>query len=375
MKKTTEFQKIDELINRVNTINIIERIFAWKDVKNLSLEAAKELGSIDKITESEIQEALQELKQEKAKLESKLDSLNRTNLDNTKKITEFETNNKKEQEEYTKRIDQLNKLEEKLNQDRQKLQKEREEEIAEHFEKQKETWKLHEKAVEDKLKLICERNHLEYISKDKVAFKGKPDNTIKIGDQYIIFDAKSPQSNNLESFPKYVRDQAKTIEKYINEKDVRKSIYLVVPHNTIDVIKENLIKVSNYKVYIVSIDSLEPIIESLQEILNYKYTDKLSPEQRDKIAEIIGRFTHSTKRRIQIENYMNNYFLSIVDDCNDLDENIKIKAEDMEKSYTLNPDMDKKGKLIDINKLEEEIKILGYKIELKDKKLLDKKKK
>lgn len=375
MKKTTEFQKIDELIKRVNTINFIERIFTWGEVKNLSLDAAKELGTIDKITESEIQEATQELKQEKTKLEVKIDSLTKTNLDNEKKITGFETNIKKEQDEYQKRIDQLNKLEEKLNQDRQKLKDEREKEIADHFIDMKETWKRHEQNVEDKLKSICERNHLEYISKDKVEFKGKPDNTIKIGDQYIIFDAKSPINDNLDNFPKYVRDQAKTVDKYIQEKNVRKAIYLVVPHNTIDVIKDNCMHVSNYRVYIVSVDSLEPIIESLQEILNYKYTDQLSPEQRDKIAEIIGRFAHSTKRKIQIDNWMNNYFLSILDDCNDLDETVKSKSMDFEKSYTLNPDMDKKGKLIDQSKLDEEIKIIDHKRELKNQKLLEKKKK
>jgi hypothetical protein len=375
MKKTTEFQKIDGLIKRINTITFLERIFTWGEVKNLSIDAAKELGSIDKITESEIQEALQELKQEKAKLESKLDSLNKTNLDNTKKITEFETNQKKEQQEYLKNMTDITSLRNQIDQDRQKIQKEREKEIAEHFEKQKETWKLHEDNVAIIIQNICKQNHIEYIPKGKTGFKGNPDNTIKIAGQYIIFDAKSPANENLNNFPTYIKSQADQVEKYIKEKDVKKSIYLVVPQNTIETIKEYSLNRANYKVYIVTPDSLESIILTLKEVENYETLENLSPEERDKICEIIGRFAHSTKRKIEIDNYMNREFLDVLDSCNQLDKDTKEKSINYEKSYKLNPNQDRVNKTIDLESLDQEITEIEHRKRIKDQKLLNKKKK
>ncbi|MDD3085413.1 MAG: hypothetical protein PHU32_06015 [Candidatus ainarchaeum sp.] len=375
MKKTTEFQKIEELINRINTINFIERIFLWKDVKNLNMEAAKELGSIEKITDAQIQESLLELKQEKIKLEARINELNNKEKESIKIITQYNSIKEKEQQEYQNNITALNKLRAQIDQDRQKIQDEREKEIAENYEKQKETWKKHEQNVETIIKNICKQNQIEYISKEKVEFKGKPDNTIKIAKQYIIFDAKSPFNDNLNNFPTYIRSQADQVEKYIKEKDVKKSIYLVVPQNTIEVINEYTLSRANYKVYIVTPDSLESIILTLKEVENYETLENLSPEERDKICEIIGRFAHSTKRKIEIDNYMNREFLDVLDSCNQLDKETKEKSINYEKSYKLNPNQDRVNKTIDLASLDQDITEIEHRKRIKDKKLLNKKKK
>jgi len=374
MKKEQNFENLEQLLEKIKTIGFFERIFSWSKIRELSYEAYKEFSLIEKTIEIDLKKAVEKIEFEKTELQSEIKQLHNKDKENIKTIAEYESIKEKEQKEYQKRIDQLNKLQEQIDKDRLRLQQERDEEKEKYYEEMKKTWKNHEQNVEDKIKLICERNHLEYLSKEKVEFKGKPDNTIKIGDQYVIFDAKSPANDNLDNFPIYIRNQAKEVEKYTKEKDVRKSIYLVVPHNTIEKIKENLISISNYKVHIISIDSLEPIIESLVEILTYKYTDQLSPEERDKIAEIIGRFAHSTKRKIQIDNWFNQSFLGILDSCNDLDEKTKLKSRDFEKSYKLNPDQDKVGKLIDASSLDEDIKVIEHKRVLKDKKLLKGKK-
>lgn len=393
------FNNLEQLFEKIKNITLIERIFSWKNIRSLSYDAYDEFKSIDKIIDDN-QKILDDLNHKKDLLEKdlsnskenlnnfksdnkvkseKINDLNNQIKDLTSKLSKLEGVKENEQKEYIKNIEQLNKSQEQLNKDRIRLQEERDEEKEKQFEAMKNTWKTHELDVEHKLKLICKNRELEYISKEKVPFKGKPDNTIKIGEQYIIFDAKSPLNDNLDNFPKYLKDQANKIEKYTKEKDVRNSVYLVVPHNTIEILKEKLkefcLNVSNYKVYIVSIDSLEPIFESLEEILKYKYVDQLSPEQRDKIAEIIGRFAHSTKRKIQIDNWANQEFLYILDSCNDLDEKTKLASVEKEKSYKLNPDMDKIGKLVDVTKLDEDIKIIDHKVKLKNKKLIKGKKK
>lgn len=375
MKKEQNFENLEKLLEKIKTIGFFERIFSWGQIRNLSYDAYEELKSIEKNKFLAIKESIEKLEKEKIELNSEIKQLHSKDKENIRKISEFESIKEREQKEYEKRIDQLNKSREQIDQDRLRLQQERDEEKDRYYEEMKKTWKNHEQNVEDKIKLICKTKQLEYLSKEKVPFKGKPDNTIKIGDQYVIFDAKSPANDNLDNFPSYIKNQAKDLEKYTKEKDVRKSIYLVVPHNTINVIKENLIIISNYKVHVISVDSLDPIIESLVEILTYKYTDKLSPEERDKIAEIIGRFAHSTKRKIQIDNWMNHNFLEILDCCNDLDEKTKLGSIDKEKSYSLNPVMDKIGKLIDSSSLDDDIKVIEHKRVLKNKKLLKGKKK
>jgi predicted nucleotidyltransferase len=84
-------------------------------------------------------------------------------------------------------------------------------------------------SVENNLKAICKKNVIEYIDKEKLPFKGKPDNTIKINDEFVIFDAKSPERDELNNFGKYIKIQTESVKKYIKEPGVKKDIYLVVP--------------------------------------------------------------------------------------------------------------------------------------------------
>jgi hypothetical protein len=376
MKKEQNFENLEKLLEKIKTINFFERIFSWGQIRNLSYDAYEELKSIEKNIHYTIKESIEKLEQDKIQLHTEIKQLYIQDKENIKKITGYETIKEEAQKDYEKRIDQLNKSYEELKNEKIRLQKERDDERDKYYEEMKKTWKNHEQNVEDKLKLICNQKHIEYIPKEKVEIKGKPDNIIKLGEQYIIFDAKAPaEKDKLDSFPSYIRDQAKKLDKYTNEKDVRKSIYLVVPHNTMGIIKETTINISNYKVFVISTESLEPIIESLQEILQYKYVDQLSPEQREKIAEIIGRFAHSTKRKIEVDNWMNKNFLEILDTCNDLDEKTKNRSIDLEKSYILNPDMDKKGRSIEVNRLDEDIKVIDHKRLIKQEKLSKNKKK
>ena len=63
-------------------------------------------------------------------------------------------------------------------------------------------------------------------------------------------------------------------------------------------------------VFIVTKDSLEPIILSLKKIEDYEFADKLSPEERDNICRVIGTFAHAAKRRIQIDQWYNQIVIS-----------------------------------------------------------------
>ena len=161
--------------------------------------------------------------------------------------------------------------------------------------------------------MLCQTHLVDYI--EEVPFKGKPDNTINICDEYIIFDAKSPANDDLTNFPKYIKRETDNLKKYASQESVKKEIFLVVPSNTIGHISQLTYNLGDYKVYVISIDSLEPIILSLKKIEEYEFAEQLSPEERENICRVIGRFAHTTKRKIQIDQFFANQFIELLVKC------------------------------------------------------------
>jgi hypothetical protein len=52
----------------------------------------------------------------------------------------------------------------------------------------------------------------------------------------VIFDEKSPASDDIASFPTYIKLQMQSVKRYVKEDGVKKDIFLVVPSNTVDFI-------------------------------------------------------------------------------------------------------------------------------------------
>ncbi len=184
-------------------------------------------------------------------------------------------------------------------------------------------------------------------------FRGNPDNTIEISGEYIIFDAKSPANDDLTNFPLYIKSQTENVKKYASQENVKKSIFLVVPTNTIHVLKQLTYRMGDYDVFVITRDSLEPVILSLKKIEEYDLADKLSPEDRDSICRIIGKFAHTAKRRIQVDQYFSNEFIDIVlKSQKDLPEDLQKQVIEFEKSEKLNPPTEKRAKIISIDELQ-----------------------
>jgi hypothetical protein len=188
---------------------------------------------------------------------------------------------------------------------------------------------------------------------EKVPFRGNPDNTIEISGEYIIFDAKSPASEDLSNFPAYIKSQADNLKKYASQDNVKKSMFLVVPTNTINKLKQLTYRLGDYDVFVITKDSIEPVILSLKKIEEYDLADKLSPEDRDSICRIIGKFAHTAKRRIQIDQFFSNEFMDIVlKSQKELPEDIREQVIEFEKSEKLNPPTEKRAKIISIDELQ-----------------------
>jgi hypothetical protein len=276
-------------------------------------------------------------------------------IEQDRKLSAFREADQQKQEHYEHKITELNALKKQLDDDRIRLQEAREEEVRTRFEKLRATWKNHENTVEELIRGICSRHQIQYIDKEHVPFKGSPDNTLKIADEFIIFDAKSPLSDDPGNFPAYIRQQTEQLKKYVMEPGVNKSLFLVVPTNTIDSIDQYYYNLADYVVHIVTADALEPVILGLKKIEDYEFAKQLSPEERENICRVIGKFAHATKRRIQIDSYFCGEFINILNNCNCLPDEILEKTKDFERSDKMNPPLEKRAKLISPDQLKKDV--------------------
>ena len=300
--------------------------------------------------------------------QSKYDSLNTQFIEAQKSLAELRQREEERTREHDSRVTELMSLKKQLEDDRLRVQVERDAEIRAEFADMEQTWKKHEEVVEQSLRSICQRHTIEYCDKEKFPVSGKkPDNSVIIADQYVIFDAKSPKnSDELGNFPLYIKNQAEAAKKYAREENVKKDIFLVVPANTLSYLDEFHLDMADYQVYIVTHECLEPVVLALRKIEDYQFIDQLNPEDRENICHVIGKFAHATKRRIQIDNYFSNEFISILQSCSTLPEEIIKKVVDYEKAEKMNPPMEKRKKLIPIKELEHEIKVITKEAEARE---------
>lgn len=366
------YENLRSFFERIKALNFWQRIFFWSSLKALSYEAYEEFkGIFDNISAleqqvkdrdarisgnekdieilsakvSDLSASNQKQENRITNLESEIKRAVAEKAEMVNKITRFEQTDQSRLEEFQKNVSGVNAIRAGLENERQKLGDERIREKEEQFEKLKQTWRDHETLVKDKIKGICLSKAIDYI--EKVPFKGSPDNTILLAGEFIIFDAKSPAGDDLANFPRYIRIQTESVKKYIKQENVKSDIFLVIPSNTLDVINQFSYNMGEYNVYVVSIDSLEPVITFLKKIEDFEFIKQLSPEERDNICRIIGRFTHTAKRKIQIDHFFSFQFLDILSKCKiDLPEDIYKIVEDFEKAEKLNPPQEKRAKQI-----------------------------
>jgi dsDNA-binding SOS-regulon protein len=325
-----------------NNLRIIEleKTLSSKESSLKELEKEKDILNIQVKT-------LDEIKSKNTELETSLKSI--TDERNNLKNQNIRLNNNEEKRilDSKKEINALITLKQSAEEEKQALNNSRVLEKEKEFEKMKSQWLKHEKDVEISLREICRNYIIKYVGQEEFPHaRNKPDNSIEIMDQLIVFDAKSPSNNNLDNFPKYIKDQTENLKKYAKHDDVKNDLFLVIPSNTLHVINQFSYKIGDYNVFVITKDALEPIILSLKKIEEYEFVDKLSPEERDNICSVLGKFAHTTKRRIQIDNFFQREFLNTLDKAKKLPREILESVIEFENSEKLNPPIEKRKKTI-----------------------------
>ncbi len=374
-------EHIEIFFDRIKNLNFWQRLFGWGTIKSLinsTYEAIKGIKSNLDSANHELGEVKNQLltaandnsnlKDQVAnsnvtigKYETRIDQLTQQLAEANRKITKYESTEESRKFEADKRIDQLTQSKLDFDAERSRLSDDRIKEKEAQMEQMKKQWANHEAGVKQAIQMICQKHLIEYV--ENFPLKGNPDNSILICDEYVIFDAKSPANDNLENFPKYIRAQAESVSKYTKQTSVKKDLYLVVPTNTFEVLSQHVYNMGEYNVYIITKDSLEPIMFSYKKIETYEFAEQLSPEDRDQICRLIGKFVHTTKRKIQLDQFMNGQFLELLFKAsNDIPDEMIEAVTKYEAAEKLNPPTDKRSKEMMTSELERRQSILETEI-------------
>lgn len=385
-------------LNDLRSITFWDRLFRWGRVKSALVDASAELQKVifsvdatarlrrdlelEQTRNRALEEAAGELKllrlekeqllREKAALESrneaylkrgselsgelqasrqKIEALEIKVRELSDENTRFRTTNEERVRQYEDNMSKLHDAINRTHQERDRERKAQHDREIERLVKMKETWSSHEDNVKNRVKAICARHGVEYM--EAVPFRGRPDVTLKINGEFVVFDAKSPAGEDLSNFPTYLKNQSESVAKYAKEENVRREIFLVVPANTLEHLTQFEYRLTDYTVYVISIDSLEPIVLALRRIEDYEFAEQLSPEERENICRIIGKFVHLSKRRIQIDGFFAQQFFELVYRSEaDLPRDILESVSEFEKSEKLNPPQEKRAKQISIREVE-----------------------
>ncbi|CAN5347227.1 hypothetical protein BH11BAC5_BH11BAC5_32960 [soil metagenome] len=349
-------------INQLYTDSILlteKNAHLHADNKRLTENAGTNTQTISALAQrkTELEIELAEIKKDMQNIQLELGEVKKQNI-------QLISDESFRQQHHSNSLASLTKIQDQIQTERSKEIEERNNKAIEHIRQLKETWNRHQDNAKNSIKSICQKHTIQYV--EKVPFKGEPDNTLLICDEYIVFDAKSPGSDDVSNFSNYLKDQAEKAKKYAKQELVKSDIFFVVPSNTLDFLTSFVYRHGDHNVYIIAADALEPVVLALKKIEEYEFAEQLSPEDRENICRVLGRFAHLSKRRIQVDSFFAKQFIELAYKCEtDLPKDILDSVIEFEKAEKLNPPQEKRVKAIPIAELDNEHKKIKQEAESK----------
>src|SRR6185437_3353283 len=269
---TTDTSNLKGLLENIRTMGLWDRLFGWTRFKDRLMAAATDLERL---------QAQISLLQDKTSTQARqIDLLDQKNEQLAVSRNQLVEANAQLRAEDEKRRQEVNKQLATLGQYQDRILAERESEKAlahqnelDRLEQQKFTWQHHQEHVKQSLKTLCNRHTIDYL--EKVPFKGEPDNTISIGAEFIVFDAKSPRGDDLRYFPNQRKEQSEKVNKHAGEEGVTNWTSFVATIDTLEALQTFVYQLADYHVFMVTVDALEPILLSLKKIEEYEFADQL----------------------------------------------------------------------------------------------------
>jgi hypothetical protein len=362
---TMQFDHLRTFLEAFRRLHIWQRLFGWGRIRQESYEALVEFNqmktTIELLSAEQQQQrerlltaetSVQHLREDNASLRAEMKPLQQRAEQHERESGRLRELDEQRGREHERKILQANQLWQQLESDRRRVQAERQAEITARYEEVKRNWSVHEDLVRQRIRDICTRHQIEY--KDDHPLDKKPDCVIMINGEYVIFDAKAPgDPSKSESFPTYVRNQTAEMEKYANQAGVRKEVFLVVPSEVTHRLSQLIYEIAGYRVHVITPDALEPIIFGLKRLETYENLNELSPEERELICGVIGKFVHLTKRRVQIDQHWAFEVLSMLSKARSLPQDFTDMIRKYEQSGLYNPEPDRRGRSVADERLKE----------------------
>lgn len=369
-----QFDHLKHLLETIRHAGFWGRLFSWKRITERLVLADRELSAGEtlfreqdkklQLLQTELQwqkqQALSnatrkdELTQEAAQWKEKYFQQQREYDQLQQQHTVLLSNEKARHHDHARALDSLTQIENRVREERKAELEQRNLAAIERLHQLKATWSAHEQQVKSVIKSICQRHTIDYV--DTAPFRGTPDNTLSICEEFVVFDAKSPAGDDTANFPYYLKDQAERAQKYAKQASVKPEIYFVVPATTLAALSQFVYKFADYTVFVISIDALEPVLLNLKKIEEYEFAKELTPEDRNTICSLLGRFAHLSKRRIQVDSFFARQFIQLAYKAEaDLPKDILASVIEFEKSEKLNPPQEKRNKAIPLPEIEKDM--------------------
>lgn len=365
---------LKRLLDHLRRTGFWERLFGWSKIRQLLSLADRELSAAETLLREQdknlqtLQGEIQWQKQYSQSVAARKDELTgelahwKERFFGLQRETEqlqlqhatLLNADKNRQQEHTRSVESFIQLETRIREERRMELEQKHLAELDRLRQLKETWSHHEAQVKTVIKSICQRHTIDYV--DAVPFRGTPDNAVSICDEFVVLDAKSPGGDDYSNFPSYLKDQAERAQKYAKQPAVRPDIYFVVPTSSLAALSQFVYKFADHTVYIISIDTLEPVLLHLKKIEEYEFAKELTPEDRNTICSLLGRFAHLSKRRIQVDSFFAKQFIQLAYKAEaDLPPDILSAVIEFERSEKLNPPQEKRSKSIPLPEIEKEL--------------------
>lgn len=224
-------------------------------------------------------------------------NLRKANEELNRKISTHEAEKKQRDAEHENAIKSLANAREKFESEQKRIIKEDEEEKEQALAERDRQWNEHENLVLALLRETCQKPEIAFKFFDNnnlpEGFHGhfKPDFLVDFLGQYLYLDAKVSRSENLET---YLKTQFKSTAEKLKKFDgkIYKNVFFVVPTNAIATIRKKIEVVEGFTFFVISPESIEPILMAYKRITEYEHIEEFDPEEREKIIEVLANFEH-----------------------------------------------------------------------------------
>lgn len=222
-------------------------------------------------------------------------NLQKENDKTKEELAQYRAQEKKREEDFQNRITKLEQSRQALEDEQRRIRREDEAEQAAAIAARDSIWNEHEASVLALLAELCQKPELTFKTYDNKnlpeGWSGglKPDFMLELLDFFVVFDAKSSRSENLQNY--LAENVKKTAEKLQKQSRIYSSVFFIVPTQAISELKKLHYFEQGFSFFIISPEALAPILASFKKIESYEFAENLTPEQRENIVNLIAELS------------------------------------------------------------------------------------